>query len=369
MADELLRAPVLYIDCTSTIRSGLNTGIQRVVRALINQAAVFSQNLAIDCIPIGYQFNAFYRVEDAKKVALDTQADFIPVKVQHKDIYFCPDAFWTMDMHAWYPFFRGRGLSIATLIYDIIPITHPWFFTPEDARTFEIGLLDVVRGSDLLPCISRETQRALIAFCHAKGISLSESKCPVIPLAPAMTALPVPDQQKYKRLPKGEFFLMVGTIEPRRGYLDTLREYSKYRDAGGTAELLIVGKRGTQFSEIIWQIDRLRPTVTWLEDADDRELAGAYQRAIAVICSSRAEGYGMSVAEGLAYNGRVLANRLPVFQEFAGAHPYYFDIELEGELARLMAKAKTLAHAKHRLNLGSWADTARAIATQLARIA
>ena len=105
------RDPKLYIDCTSTFRSGLNTGVQRVVRALIGEAKTFSEITQLDCIPICYQFNGFYTLEDAQKITLDTLSDFVALEFNFRDIYLCPDAFWSYGMTSWYDYFRDHGVT------------------------------------------------------------------------------------------------------------------------------------------------------------------------------------------------------------------------------------------------------------------
>ena len=362
------RDPILYLDCTSTVRTNLTTGVQRVVRGLCDQSVVFSEQLGIKCVPIANQFEAFYRVEDACLITLNTQEDFVPVDFRYRDIYFCPDAFWTMDMYQWFPFFHSKGMPIATLIYDLIPLTHPQYFSAQTIQVFENSLLDIVKYSKLLPCISFETQRALKKFCHSKNIQIKEENCPVIPIAPAVLVLPGQDHEEDNELPVN-YFLIVGTLEPRRGYLEALREYSMYRDEGGEAELVIVGKRGSHSDEIIHSISTFENSVRWIDNANDSQLANLYQNAAAVVSPSLAEGYGLPVAEGLLYNGLVFANRLAVFGEFAGAHPYYFDIKIKGELSRLMASVDQLGRPDSRPNLSSWEESANAIATQLTKIA
>lgn len=364
---SVTRDPVLYIDCTSTFRSSLNTGVQRVVQALVAEADVFGEYLCLEVKPICYQFNGFYRLDDASKITLQSIEQFTPVDFCYGDIYLCPDAFWTMGMTDWYPFLRERGVSIATLIYDLIPLTHPEYCTKEDSISFEKGLLVALAYSDLLPCISRETRKSLLNFCKVRNIPVAESLCPVIPLAPAIA-----DRQgcseEIKRLPEKDFFLMVGTIEPRRGYLEALKEYAAYRAHGGDACLLILGKAGAGANDILQSFEKNADSVTWISDATDSELLAAYKRARAVIVASKAEGYGLPVAEGLLFNGLVLANRLAVFGEFAGSLPYYFDIGREGSLAQLLADALNLRKLDNVLELGAWKATACALAAALQRI-
>jgi hypothetical protein len=67
MADPAapLRAsdPVVYFDVTSTMRTGLNTGVQRVVRALLAELDTLSRAMGMPCVPIMYHFDGFYRLD------------------------------------------------------------------------------------------------------------------------------------------------------------------------------------------------------------------------------------------------------------------------------------------------------------------
>lgn len=368
MSKQSGRDPVLYVDCTSTIRGGLRTGVQRVVRALLLQKAIFEEVLQLELVPICYQFNGFYRLDDAERITLTTQADFLPVEFRLGDVYLCPDAFWTMGMSDWFRFMKDQGVSVAVLIYDLIPLVRPDFVEAEDRVAFEHSLREAVARSDMLFCISDATRRDLEGFFAREGVHISSECCQVIPLAPALS----PDVEVVaisdERLPEAPFFLMVGTVEPRRGYNEAIAEFLRYRDVGGTASLLIFGKVGGDSAGILRAIEMAGPSVVWIDDADDAELSVAYKRALAVVCASRIEGYGMAVSEGLAYNGLVLANRLPVFGEFAGAWPHYFELDRAGDLARLLMLASDLKRPVAIDGLGSWQKTAFEVAKGLTAI-
>lgn len=188
----------------------------------------------------------------------------------------------------------------------------------------------------------------------------------MIPLAPALQS--GKQALDTTRIPKEPFFLMVGTVEPRRGYVEAVTEYQAYLLGGGEASLLIIGKEGGAANAVSECIRHAGEKVKWLSDASDAELMAAYHQALAVVCPSHSEGYGMSVSEGIAYNGLVLANRLPVFGEFAGAWPYYFDIDRQGDLARLLEDTPNLTRLAKAPSMGGWRDTARAIALNLVHI-
>jgi len=66
----------IYIDCTDTYFSGLNTGIQRVVRNIVGHARSAEAELDVECIPVVFQ-NGRYR-------KIDSLNDFSFGKLIHK---------------------------------------------------------------------------------------------------------------------------------------------------------------------------------------------------------------------------------------------------------------------------------------------
>jgi glycosyltransferase involved in cell wall biosynthesis len=52
-----------YVDCTNTLYTGLNTGVQRVVRNIISRCSTV-QNGEIECVPVFAAHGIFYRLEN-----------------------------------------------------------------------------------------------------------------------------------------------------------------------------------------------------------------------------------------------------------------------------------------------------------------
>jgi O-antigen biosynthesis alpha-1,2-rhamnosyltransferase len=52
----------VYIDCTHTYHSELNTGIQRVVRNIVNHAEVAGKALGVECIPVVLTTHGYVRI-------------------------------------------------------------------------------------------------------------------------------------------------------------------------------------------------------------------------------------------------------------------------------------------------------------------
>ena len=124
-------------------------------------------------------------------------------------------------------------------------------------------------------------------------------------------------------LPKRPYFVIVGTIEPRKnhGFLLDL-----WQSMGPTAPpLLICGSRGWNNSAVFDRLDRLPPdgAVQEIAGLSDNALAALVQGAAGMLFPSYAEGFGLPPAEALSLGTRVLCNDLPVLHEVLGDKAVY----------------------------------------------
>lgn len=72
--------------------------------------------------------------------------------------------------------------------------------------------------------------------------------------------------------------------------------------------------------------------VEWKGFVADKELAAFYQKSIALIQPSRAEGFGLTGLEALATGSSVIASDIPVFHEVYGESARYFSPDSAQEL-------------------------------------
>lgn len=119
---------------------------------------------------------------------------------------------------------------------------------------------------------------------------------------------------------KEKFFLVVGTLEPRKNYLFLLKCYMAYLDLGGDLRLIVIGRKGWKVDpDVEYLIGKLclLGKVSFLEKANDDDLASHYSRCSAVLVPSLFEGFGLPVLEGLRFNKPVIASDLEVFKEIS----------------------------------------------------
>lgn len=165
--------------------------------------------------------------------------------------------------------------------------------------------------------------------------------------------------------------LMVGTIEPRKGYAQVLDAFEQLWREGVEATLVIAGRPGWQVEALIARLEdhpELGGRLKWLPDVDDMQLGHLYRQAAGLLMASEAEGFGLPIVEAAQYGIPILIRDLPVFREVAAGHATYFaargGVELAHELAAWLGKiANGTAPASKGMTKLTWADSAEQLKT------
>src|SRR5690606_5090572 len=123
-------------------------------------------------------------------------------------------------------------------------------------------------------------------------------------------------------------FLMVGTIESRKGYDQVLDAFDQLWGEGSVERLVIVGRQGWLVDDLVQRILQHPENghrLFWLSDVSDEALVKLYERTDALIMASEAEGFGLPLIEAAKHGIPLIARDLPVFREVAGEGALYFD--------------------------------------------
>jgi glycosyltransferase involved in cell wall biosynthesis len=129
---------------------------------------------------------------------------------------------------------------------------------------------------------------------------------------------------------KQPYFVMLGTIEPRKNHWFVLHVWRRLVEVHGARAptLVIIGRRGWECENVVDMLERcapLRGKVIEEGHCSDARLYNYLHHAQALLFPSFVEGYGMPLAEALVMNVPVIASDLPVFREIAADVPDYLD--------------------------------------------
>ncbi|MHA1567620.1 MAG: glycosyltransferase family 4 protein, partial [Alphaproteobacteria bacterium] len=180
-------------------------------------------------------------------------------------------------------------------------------------------------------------QEAGIQYDRRRGfkIAWSHHGCNIDNSAPTL-GMPPDADETLTFLKARPTFLMVGTIEPRKGYLQTIEAFTHLWDEGMDVNLVIVGKEGWQglpddmrrdiprTIETLRSHPELNKRLFWLEGISDEYLEKVYAASTCLIAASYGEGFGLPLIEAAQHKLPIIARDIPVFREVAGEHAYYF---------------------------------------------
>jgi glycosyltransferase involved in cell wall biosynthesis len=126
------------------------------------------------------------------------------------------------------------------------------------------------------------------------------------------------------------YFVMVGTIEPRKNHLLLLNLWRALRAELGpdTPRLIIIGGRGWENENTIDMLERspaLRGVVEERGRVSDDEMARLLAGARALLMPSFAEGFGLPLAEALSIGVPAICSDLPALREVGGDVPEFID--------------------------------------------
>jgi len=412
----------IFLDGSHTCASGKNSGIERVVRSLLSECGQWNEKDGLPRPQlVTHQAGRFYRVEQRVqkhfsrlallesnlrrklpswylKLArfLCNRVDsarlrkwFLPeaghlgwFKLPHNiydslvrktlpfvseaiapnedDLYLLPDAYWTRR-GVWTAAAAARqnGATIATVIYDLIPLTHPQYVGTKRMEGFKRYLHHAIEHSDLIIAISRTVQADVEAYIRDNRSSFSRVPASIrhFTLGAELSLVQGEVRPSVRSLfepapaadaPKNPY-LMVATFDPRKNHhylLDAFDLLWKTRD---DLRLCLIGRVGSLCEDVVHRIRNhaaFDKQLFVFYDIKDAELQHCYQHCRGVVFPSIVEGFGLPIVESLWFGKRTFASNTPIHREVGQDDCVYFDLESPSSLATEIEKWERIAESK-----------------------
>lgn len=328
----------LLIDVSELAQRDARTGCQRVTRSILLE---FLTNPPDGCRvePVyatveqpGYRYA---RTFVSRLMGQPLAGEDAPIDWSPGDIFFGLD-YQAEIAAAQEPFLlqmRRFGVEIRFLVYDILSVTMPHCFMPGNEPIF-IKWLETIAKFDGVIAISKATSDALKAWYDQHSQIENDSfRYDWIHLGAdidnSVPTFGLPDDAPavLSELSRRSTFLMVGTLEPRKGYSQALAAFDLLWSRGADINLVIVGKEGWSVASLVDRIRRhpeRRRRLYWLEGISDEYLEKVYAAADCLVAASEGEGFGLPLIEAARHELPILARNLPVFREVAGDHAAWF---------------------------------------------
>jgi alpha-1,3-rhamnosyl/mannosyltransferase len=214
----------------------------------------------------------------------------------------------------------GERLPSVVTVHDLSFVHYPETHPPGRVRVLHARLPRSLAVARAVITDSIAVRDEVIAYygvpgdkVHAIGLGVSARFRPRMPAEVAHV-------MRRFELTARRYLLCVGTLEPRKNLVRTVRAYAALpASLRERFPLVVVGAIGWQESDIVAELERLshKRQARVLYYVDDEELAALYAAARAVLYPSLYEGFGLPIAEAMASGSPVLTSNVGCMREIA----------------------------------------------------
>ena len=223
--------------------------------------------------------------------------------------------------------------------HDVAWIYYPEIFTWYMRQFHRIFSWLARKGATKIISISESTKKDLISH-----YDVAPKKIAVVAHGYTETNLvtdPLSSEVEAK-LPK-DYLLFLSTLQPRKNLellIDAFREL-KNEHPELPHKLVVAGKPGWKFQEILIKIDENKDIVTYLGHISDEDRWPVYKRATMFVHPSLYEGFGMWILEAFECDVPVAVSNSSSLPEVGGDAALYFDPTSKAEMKSAILKVLT----------------------------
>jgi len=258
------------------------------------------------------------------------------------DILLCLGATWTLSHVEATSALRQQGIRVIRMIYDLIPTLKPQWVSKNHVQKITSWVRSVLTESEHVLTISEFSKKEIVQYCtecRFPAPALSIVRLGDVIDSTNATGLPSP---LPRFVPKRPFFLCVSTLDVRKNQRILYDVWSLLAglDPAHCPDLLCVGTPHPVVDFIHEMIaDRsVNRHIHLLQGIEDWELQWYYKNCLATIYPSKYEGWGLPVAESLAFGRLCLASNATSMPEISCDLPEFFEPHDAAKLLELVRR-------------------------------
>lgn len=238
------------------------------------------------------------------------------------------------------PPWRGARRHVVS-VHDLTFLHYPQYLTAESRRYYNGQIEWAAAHADHILTISESSRQDIITMLGVAPDKVTlhypGADARFRPLLPAELAT----QREALNLPD-DYFLFVGTFEPRKNIIGLLDAYALVRGQLHAAPpLVLAGSRGWLYQETLDYIRkrRLDESVLLRENLPNDALPALYGAASALIMPSFYEGFGLPALEAMACGTLPIVSNRSSLPEVVGEVGALVDPDDPESIARAMVRA------------------------------
>ena len=329
----------LYFDVTDFINKKEITGIQRVVKNILNGFIYVNNYRQYNFELIVLKEDGFYKIQNFNFNSVQDD-NFFSKKIILEKIYEfnSADIIFFLDYNVKQVilnfgkllFLKIKKLKIFFCIYDILTLQYPHWFNKKNYDITKHYNLITARFSGIF-AISKISRDRYLEFIKKNEVIVDYNFLTKLIKLPA-SFHEISNSGKVNLSFKRQYqkniirFLCVGTIEPRKG-IDQLLRVFNYLTKDNFIYLDIIGKKGWLVEGLYSQLKNLNGNISYHENISDTELVEYYCKSDCLVLFSYDEGFSMPSIEFAKVNNNskfIIGRNIGIFREVLGEKGIFF---------------------------------------------
>ncbi len=249
------------------------------------------------------------------------EKQFSGLDILHCNNFFCPP--------------KLKTPRLVYTLYDLSFIEYPDCMTEHNRIASFDGVFKASLNADLILAISEYTREHFLKtfpYFPAERIKILH------PASRFTNATQIIQPSKFNFLTTKQFWLNVGTIEPRKNIKRLLSVYAKLKKQNpDTYPLVLAGKQGwMEKIDLVINELGISKDVHVLGYVSDEELQWLYQNCFCLVYPSLFEGFGLPVLEAMTLGAPVISSKISSIPEITGNSALLIQPQEENELLYAM---------------------------------
>jgi len=229
---------------------------------------------------------------------------------------YSPDVFWSTLFLLPYNYKNRISIPAILNIHDLSAWMAPNTMKYWNQKYLKLFTLNSLLNADEILCLSETTENLILRIFQDNN-SIKNKNYHVI--YPGIIEPPKNRKKPLNMPQENEFFLSVGTLEPRKNFETIIRAYFEAKKENAyLPPLIIAGKPGWRMSETLQQLSKNQfrsENIFFINAPTVEELFWLYEYCSLFLFPSIYEGFGLPILEAAYFKKPQIISKIEIFQE------------------------------------------------------